>query len=46
MTELEGQLAAALERLSAQSERERQRDAEQIEPCGCKSSSKPSGSKS
>ena len=31
MTELEKQLAAALETLSAQSARERQRDAEQIE---------------
>ena len=31
MTELERQLAAALERLSEQSERERQRHAEQIE---------------
>ncbi len=31
MTELEKQLAAALERLSALSARERQRDAEQIE---------------
>ena len=31
MTELEKQLAEALERLSAQSARERQRDAEQIE---------------
>lgn len=31
MTELEGQLTAALERLSEQSARERQRDAERIE---------------
>ena len=31
MTELEGQLTAALERLSEQSARQRQRDAERIE---------------
>ena len=41
MTELERQLTAALETLSAQYGTEQRRHCEQVEACGCGSSSRP-----